>query len=98
MGCRNDPRLTEEDVDRSLPGAEVANYKLPKEVRFVDGEADLPRSTTGKIKRHELEMVLDPFRLPDLDYGAAAKPDLRGHAGAVHAASMLSFSSGSAVH
>jgi acyl-CoA synthetase (AMP-forming)/AMP-acid ligase II len=35
----------------------IANYKLPKEVRFV-AEAELPRSTTGKIKRHELEARL----------------------------------------
>ncbi len=52
----NDPRLTEDDVIAACRGR-IANYKLPKEVRFVT-EADLPRSTTGKIKRYELEAVL----------------------------------------
>lgn len=35
----------------------LARYKLPKEVRFVE-ESDLPRSTTGKIQRHEVEKWL----------------------------------------
>ncbi len=34
--------------------AELAGYKQPKEIRFV-AFADLPRSTTGKIQRHEVE-------------------------------------------
>ena len=32
----------------------IAGYKVPKEVHFV-ADAELPRSTTGKIMRHELE-------------------------------------------
>ncbi|MDF1601606.1 AMP-binding protein [Mesorhizobium sp. YIM 152430] len=36
---------------------EIARYKVPKEIRFVT-DADLPRSTTGKIMRHELEKRL----------------------------------------
>jgi acyl-CoA synthetase (AMP-forming)/AMP-acid ligase II len=32
----------------------IASYKLPKEVVFVEAD-ELPRSTTGKVKRHELE-------------------------------------------
>lgn len=32
----------------------IAGYKVPKEIRFV-ADAELPRSTTGKIKRHDLE-------------------------------------------
>lgn len=34
--------------------ASIASYKLPKAVHFVSDDA-LPRSETGKIKRHELE-------------------------------------------
>jgi acyl-CoA synthetase (AMP-forming)/AMP-acid ligase II len=34
----------------------LASYKLPKEIRFVDAEA-LPRSSTGKIQRHEIERL-----------------------------------------
>ena len=35
----------------------LAGYKRPKEIRFV-ALADLPRSTTGKIQRHEVEAWL----------------------------------------
>jgi fatty-acyl-CoA synthase len=35
----------------------IAGYKLPREIRFV-AEADLPRSATGKIQRHEVEAWL----------------------------------------
>ncbi|MBA1149244.1 AMP-binding protein [Ectothiorhodospiraceae bacterium WFHF3C12] len=45
--------LTEDDVLACCRG-QIAGYKMPKGVRFVT-DADLPRSTTGKIKRHELE-------------------------------------------
>jgi fatty-acyl-CoA synthase len=48
--------LSAEDVIGLCRG-QIANYKLPKQVRFVTN-ADLPRSTTGKIKRHDLEAVL----------------------------------------
>lgn len=34
----------------------LASYKLPKEIRFVDADA-LPRSSTGKIQRHEIERL-----------------------------------------
>ncbi len=51
-----DPALSPEDV-LGLCRGQVANYKLPKGVRLVT-EADLPRSTTGKIKRHEVEAML----------------------------------------
>jgi fatty-acyl-CoA synthase len=37
--------------------AGLAGYKRPKEIRFV-ALADLPRSTTGKIQRHEIEAWL----------------------------------------
>lgn len=32
----------------------LAGYKVPKEIRFVEAE-DFPRSSTGKIQRHEVE-------------------------------------------
>ena len=35
----------------------IAKYKLPKEVYFIKSE-DIPRSTSGKIKRHILEKKL----------------------------------------
>jgi acyl-CoA synthetase (AMP-forming)/AMP-acid ligase II len=54
--ARRDPRLTAEEVIAACRGR-IANYKLPKDVRFL-AEAELPRSTTGKIKRHELEARL----------------------------------------
>jgi acyl-CoA synthetase (AMP-forming)/AMP-acid ligase II len=53
---RQDETLSHEDVVAICKGR-IANYKLPKDVKFVD-DAALPRSTTGKIKRHELEDVL----------------------------------------
>ena len=48
--------LTEEQVLATCDG-ELARYKRPKQVLFLK-EADLPRSTTGKIQRHELEKRL----------------------------------------
>jgi acyl-CoA synthetase (AMP-forming)/AMP-acid ligase II len=36
---------------------QLAGYKQPKDIRFV-AFADLPRSTTGKIQRHEVEAWL----------------------------------------
>ncbi len=50
---RLDPSLTAEDVIESCRGR-IAGYKIPREVHFVE-DAALPRSATGKIKRHELE-------------------------------------------
>jgi len=38
--------------------AELAGYKQPKDYRFIDLDA-LPRSTTGKIQRHEVERWLE---------------------------------------
>ena len=35
----------------------LAHYKLPREFRIVDPAA-LPRSSTGKIQRHEVERWL----------------------------------------
>jgi acyl-CoA synthetase (AMP-forming)/AMP-acid ligase II len=53
---RADPQLSTDDVI-SLCRGRIANYKLPKEVRFVAAE-DIPRSDTGKLKRVELEARL----------------------------------------
>jgi fatty-acyl-CoA synthase len=48
-----DASLTADDVIAQCRG-KIASYKLPKEVIFLSAD-ELPRSTTGKIKRHELE-------------------------------------------
>jgi len=52
----NDPTLSFDDVIGLCRG-KIAGYKLPKAIRIV-ADSDLPRSTTGKVKRHELEAVL----------------------------------------
>ncbi len=49
----NDATLTEAEMLANCR-THLAGYKMPKELRFVAFE-DLPRSTTGKIKRHEVE-------------------------------------------
>jgi fatty-acyl-CoA synthase len=51
--ARNDERLTAEELHAACR-QQLAGYKQPKEIRFV-AFADLPRSTTGKIQRHEVE-------------------------------------------
>ncbi len=51
-----DPALTAADVIGACEGR-IARYKLPRDVFFVT-DAELPRSTTGKIMRHELEARL----------------------------------------
>jgi fatty-acyl-CoA synthase len=53
---RRDPTLTESDVE-DLCRQNLSSYKRPKAVYFVTAE-ELPRSTTGKIQRHELEVRL----------------------------------------
>jgi fatty-acyl-CoA synthase len=51
-----DEQLTAEDVIALCRG-KIAGYKLPKDVMFL-AEEDVPRSTSGKIIRHELEARL----------------------------------------
>ncbi len=51
--ARRDESLTEEDVV-NLCLQKLARYKRPKEVHFISAR-DFPRSTTGKVQRHELE-------------------------------------------
>ena len=54
--ARRDPELRAEDIlERCREN--LSGYKRPKEVRFVE-PADFPRSTSGKIQRHELEARL----------------------------------------
>tara|TARA_A100001037_G_scaffold30026_1_gene23752 strand:- start:2378 stop:3262 length:885 start_codon:yes stop_codon:yes gene_type:complete len=52
----NDPALTADDLSQQCRAA-LAGYKQPKKIRFVALD-DLPRSTTGKIQRHEVEKWL----------------------------------------
>jgi fatty-acyl-CoA synthase len=51
--ARTDEELTEADVE-AICRAGLAGYKRPKAVRFIAVDA-FPRSTTGKIQRHEME-------------------------------------------
>ena len=53
---RNDDALTAEDVIARCR-RDLSSYKRPKEVFFIE-DADLPRSATGKVQRHELERRL----------------------------------------
>ena len=54
--ARTDEALGAEDLMATCR-ERLAGYKRPKEIRFV-ALADLPRSTTGKIQRHEIEARL----------------------------------------
>jgi fatty-acyl-CoA synthase len=53
---RRDESLTEAEVVEACRG-QIANYKLPKEVRFVP-DTTLKRTYNGKIQRRELELLL----------------------------------------
>ena len=48
--------LSADDLE-DLCRRDLSSYKRPKDIFFID-EAELPRSTTGKIQRHELEARL----------------------------------------
>ncbi|MEK8051037.1 AMP-binding protein [Ideonella sp. DXS22W] len=54
--ARLDESLTADDL-KALCRGRIAGYKQPKDVIFIAFEA-FPRSTTGKVKRHELELML----------------------------------------
>ncbi len=54
--ARRDDGVSEEDL-LARCRSELAGYKRPKGVHFIRAE-DLPRSTTGKIQRHEVEKWL----------------------------------------
>jgi fatty-acyl-CoA synthase len=53
---RTNEKLTEAEVE-ILCRTKLASYKRPKEVRFIELN-QFPRSTTGKIQRHEMESWL----------------------------------------
>ena len=57
---RRDDQLSADDVIALCRG-KIAGYKIPKQVKFVADE-DLPRSTSGKVKRHDLERWLSAER------------------------------------
>jgi acyl-CoA synthetase (AMP-forming)/AMP-acid ligase II len=57
-----DAQLTAADVIALFRG-KIAGYKLPKDVMFL-AEEDVPRSTSGKIIRHELEARLTAATSP----------------------------------
>jgi acyl-CoA synthetase (AMP-forming)/AMP-acid ligase II len=54
--ARADDSLSAEAVRAACEG-KIARYKFPKSVVFI-GLDEFPRSTTGKVKRHELEALL----------------------------------------
>jgi fatty-acyl-CoA synthase len=56
FAARRDNGLSAEDLIMACKG-KLASYKLPKEVYFIELN-DFPRSTSGKIQRHELEARL----------------------------------------
>lgn len=58
--ARNDDALDEADIEE-LCRARLASYKRPKAIHFVALD-DFPRSTTGKILRHEMEARLNVSR------------------------------------
>jgi acyl-CoA synthetase (AMP-forming)/AMP-acid ligase II len=55
--ARRDESL-DADALKALCRAELAGYKQPKGIHFI-GFDEFPRSTSGKIQRHELEKRLD---------------------------------------
>jgi acyl-CoA synthetase (AMP-forming)/AMP-acid ligase II len=55
--ARSDESLSAEALAEACRG-ELAGYKQPREIRFVPF-ADFPRSTTGKVQRHEVEKWLE---------------------------------------
>jgi fatty-acyl-CoA synthase len=51
-----EPGLTAAEILSTCRGR-IADYKLPKDVRFIE-EAQMPRSVQGKALRHALEAML----------------------------------------
>ena len=54
--AKSDETLTEDEVE-TLCRDNLARYKRPKEAKFISLD-EFPRSTTGKIQRHEIETWL----------------------------------------
>ncbi len=55
--CRSDATLSASDLMARCREA-LAGYKRPREIRFIEFD-DFPRSTTGKVQRHQLEALLE---------------------------------------
>jgi fatty-acyl-CoA synthase len=55
IACRDDSVSEAELVE--ICRRDLAGYKRPRQFRFI-GFADFPRSTSGKVQRHELEARL----------------------------------------
>ena len=60
--ARKTPELDVETLNQACRRS-LAGYKQPKGIHFVPLDA-LPRSTTGKIQRHEVERWLTEHRIP----------------------------------
>ncbi|UFX43977.1 AMP-binding protein [Bradyrhizobium sp. 41S5] len=56
IACRDDARPAEDELV-DLCRRELAGYKRPREFRFIAFD-EFPRSTSGKVLRHELERLL----------------------------------------
>lgn len=56
VACRDNAPLTEAEL-AELCRRELAGYKRPREFRFI-AFGEFPRSTSGKVQRHELERLL----------------------------------------
>ncbi|AUC97834.1 acid--CoA ligase [Bradyrhizobium sp. SK17] len=56
VACRDDAAMTEAEL-AELCRRELAGYKRPREFRLI-AFAEFPRSTSGKVQRHELERRL----------------------------------------
>jgi fatty-acyl-CoA synthase len=54
--ARRDDSLTEAELT-AMCRHDLAGYKCPRQFHFIDF-ADFPRSTSGKVQRHELEARL----------------------------------------
>ncbi len=61
--ARRDDSLSADELAQRCR-RELAGYKQPRDIRFVR-EQDLPRSTTGKIQRHEVEAWLQRSQAGD---------------------------------
>ena len=58
--ARRDDSVTDAELI-ALCRRDLASYKRPREIRFLTFE-DFPRSTSGKVQRHELEARLSRER------------------------------------
>src|SRR5690606_27588080 len=73
--ARNDERLTAEELYARCR-RELAGYKQPRDIRFV-AFAALPRSTTGKIQRHEVEAWLRRTEQAEVQQAGRRSPPVR---------------------